>query len=69
MDNYKACKGLGDIFLVFFPDFEKDKEFYESDDFYECENKICSNETHDLTCGLVANMIPFRACHVSNSME
>ena len=57
------------MLLVFFPDSKEDKKFYDSDDFCECENKTCKEETNALTYGLVARALSCIMHHVTNPMK
>ena len=69
MDDIKVHKKVGAASFVFLPDFEKDKEFHKNDDLHECENKMCSNETHALIFRFAESIFSILIHHANNHIK
>ena len=48
---------------------KEEKNFCASEYFRDYEKKVCSDETHDLTCDLVALTFPCCMYHATNTMK
>ena len=69
LDDSEVCKGLPDASLVLFPESKEENNFCASEDFWNCKKKVCSDETHALTCGLVLFVFPCHMHYATNHIK
>ena len=65
----KVYNGLPATSLFLFPELKEKNNFHKSADFYDCENNICSDETHTSAFGLIVCVFPCRMHHATNHMK
>ena len=68
-ETTRKCTKFYPLHHGVFMDLKDEQIKFTSEDFYNCDEKVCSDETHGLTCGMVKISFSCTIYHETNPMK